>query len=77
MWKIIKDTIKYSFYGLSLLASSLFIAMLCNVAYYHPLWGSADSIAYYVMAIIIVSSGVSFIKHLPAPRTHYTSSSTR
>ncbi len=71
VWKIIKDTIKYSFYGFSLLAISFFAAMLMNVVQYHPLWGTLDSIEYYVSGIVLAGLGLAIVSQLLAPDTHY------
>lgn len=73
MWSIIKDTTKFNFYGFSILALTFFASMLTNTVYYHPLWGTPESIMHYAIGITLVSLGLSVVNHLGGRSVHYRS----
>lgn len=67
VWKITKDTARFSFYGCSLFAVSFFVAMLANLVQYHPLWNSLTVTLHY-MLVIFLSSLVTAVAKYVAPR---------
>ena len=77
VWNIIKSTTKYSFYGFSLLASSLFITMLTGGVHYHPLWGSLSTIIHYSSGIVMASLGIALLIQMTPAGTYYRASSAR
>lgn len=57
MWGFIKKFLLYSFIGMSVLAVSFVVSLISNLVVYHPLWGSKQTIAIFVL-YVLVSAGV-------------------
>lgn len=63
MWSFIRDSAAYSFYAIGLFALLFLVAIPIGTAYMHPIWEPDQRLLGYIVAIIVLATLVSALRH--------------